>query len=170
MLYFQDTNGRVHAIESAEFTQLLPDGCSEITEAEADAILNPVKPVEQIAALKNEDINAWRLSASYSTFPYGGKLIACDALSRSDIDGVNGYVALYNALPVGFPGAWKATDNTYITIADVATWKLFYSEMVATGAANFAHSQSLKAQMAAIVSDGVMTDDEKRAAIELITW
>jgi uncharacterized membrane protein YccF (DUF307 family) len=169
MRYYKDITDKIHALEDDSPRQPLPDWI-EVTQEEGYAILNPVKSVEQIATLKNADINAWRLSASYSTFPYGGKLIACDALSRSDIDGVNGYVALNNALPAGFPGAWKATDNTYVTVADVATWKLFYAAMVATGAANFAHSQDLKAQMAAIVANGVMTDDEKRAAIELISW
>lgn len=62
---------------------------------------------------------------------------------------MNGYVALYGALPPGFPGAWKAVDNTYLPIANVDAWKVFYTAMVAQGAANFAHAQELKAQLAA---------------------
>ena len=52
-------------------------------------------------------------------------------------------------LPPGFPGAWKADDNSYYLIPDVAAWKVFYTSMVAAGSANFAHAQELKAQLAA---------------------
>lgn len=129
----------------------------------------------QIADAKSKkdlEINAARLAANYSTFTYGGKLIACDALSRSDIDGVNGYVALNNALPPNFPGAWKATDNTYVIIADVTTWKAFYAAMVAVGTTNFLHAQTLKTAIDTIIGDSVTypTTADKIAAIEAITW
>lgn len=108
-----------------------------------------VMSLDEAKAAKNAEINAARAVANTSTFAHGGKAFSCDALSRSDIDGVNGYVALYGALPPGFPGAWKAVDNTYLPIADVDAWKVFYTAMVAQGAANFAHAQELKAQLAA---------------------
>lgn len=109
----------------------------------------PVPTLDEQKAFKNAEINAARAVANTSTFTHGGKTFSCDQLSRSDIDGVNGYVALYGALPPGFPGAWKAVDNTYLPIADVDAWKVFYTAMVAHGAANFAHAQELKAQLAA---------------------
>lgn len=109
----------------------------------------PAPTLDELKAKKNAEINLARASANTSTFPHDGKTFACDALSRSDIDGVNGYVALYGALSPAFHGAWKAADNSYYPIADVAAWKAFYASMVATGAANFAHAQTLKAQLAA---------------------
>lgn len=102
---------------------------------------------------KNTEINEARWKANTSTFEHAGKLIACDQLSRSDIDGVNGYVALYGALPPGWPGGWKAADNTILVIADVAAWKAFYSSMVAAGNANFAYSQTLKASLASATTE-----------------
>lgn len=93
-------------------------------------------------------INAARATANTSTFEHGGKTFSCDQLSRGDIDGVNGEVALTGALPQGFPGAWKAVDNTFLPITDVAAWTAFYRAMVAQGAVNFAHAQQLKAQLA----------------------
>lgn len=102
-----------------------------------------------LKAAKNEEINAARLAANFSTFQHAGKAIACDQLSRSDIDGTNGFVALYGALPPGWPGGWKAVDNTYVAIATVADWKAFYTSMFAAGNANFAHAQALKALLAA---------------------
>lgn len=109
----------------------------------------PVPTLDELKSVKNTEINLARASANTSIFQHDGKTFACDALSRSDIDGVNGYVALYGALQPGFPGAWKAVDNTYLPIADVEAWKVFYTAMVAQGAANFAHAQELKAQLAA---------------------
>lgn len=117
--------------------------------------------LERARAIKTAEINAARSTANTGTFSHGGKAIAVDQLSRSDIDGVNGYVALYGgALPPGFPGAWKAVDNTYLPIADVDAWKAFYTSMIAAGGANFAHAQELKAQLAAA------TTPEQIAAIQ----
>lgn len=97
---------------------------------------------------KNDEINAARWKANTGAFTHAGKAIACDPLSRSDIDGINGYVALNNALPPGWPGGWIAADNTILVIADVTAWKAFYASMVAAGNANFAYSQTLKASLA----------------------
>lgn len=115
----------------------------------------PIDPAHLLALkiAKNDEINAARWAANTGTFGHAGKVIACDQLSRSDIDGVNGYVALYGALPPGWPGGWKAADNTILVIADVAAWKAFYSSMVAAGNANFAYSQTLKASLASATTE-----------------
>lgn len=122
-------------------------------EAERVIVDNPPPPPEptlsELKAKKNLYINASRGFANEQTFSHAGKTFSCDRLSRSDIDGVNGFVTLTGALPPGFPGAWKAVDNTYHPIANVAAWAAFYGAMVATGAAHFAHSESLKAALAA---------------------
>lgn len=113
------------------------------------AFSHPTPDLVALKAAKAEEINAARLAATYSTFTYEGKTISCDQLSRSDIDGVNGYVALNASLPPSWPGAWKAVDNTYVTISDVTAWGAFYASMVAAGTTNFAHSQALKSTLAA---------------------
>ena len=121
----------------------------------------PEVPLADLKAKKNAEINAARLAANLSAFTHAGKQIACDQLSRSDIDGTNGFVALYGALPPGWPGGWKAVDNTYVSIADVAAWRAFYSSMFAAGNANFAKSQALKTQL-----DAATTAEEVAA----IAW
>lgn len=100
-------------------------------------------------ARKNEQINGWRLAANRSTFTHLGKTFACDELSRSDIDGVTSFVTLTGALPPGWPGGWKAVDNTYLAISSVAEWTAFIGSMVSAGNANFGRAQALKAQLAA---------------------
>jgi hypothetical protein len=115
--------------------------------------------ITTIKAAKNVQINVWRASANLSTFPYNGKLIACDALSRSDIDGVANHIALFGTFPEGFPGAWKATDNTFIPMTDIDAFKEMYAAMTAQGTANFSYSQELKAALA------TATTQEEIAAI-----
>lgn len=110
---------------------------------------------------KKQEINASRLQANFSTFLHDGKVIACDQLSRSDIDGVNGYVGINGTLPPGFPGAWKAVDNSYLVIGSVDAWKAFYLSMYNAGLGHFMKSQQLKAQV-----DACTTAEE----IEAIKW
>lgn len=149
MPFYKDQQNHVHFLDDAAFAYVLPPGSVEISDEEAEALRNPPPALADIKAAKNAEINAARAAANTGTFIHDGKAFSCDALSRSDIDGMNGYVALYDALPPGFPGAWKADDNSYYPIASVAAWKAFYASMVAAGTENFAHSEALKAQLAA---------------------
>lgn len=96
---------------------------------------------------KKQEINAARLEDNFSTFVHNEKVIACDQLSRSDIDGVNGYVGINGTLPPDFPGAWKAKDDSYLLIPSVEAWKDFYLSMYNAGLSHFMKSQQLKAQV-----------------------
>lgn len=107
------------------------------------------RTLADIKALKNDAINRARAAANGSFFVFQGKQIAVDPLSRSDIDAAHGAILMLQAMPPGWPGAWKSMDNTYVLIPDIATWGQFYGTMVATGTANFNHSQTLKAQLLA---------------------
>lgn len=118
-------------------------------------------PLEQLKAAKNAEINAARLAANRSGFRFADGLISTDELSRSDIDGVNGTVTLTGAFPAGWPGVWKADDNSYVPLPDIQTWTQFYAAMAARGAVNFAISERLKARLALAGSS---------AEIEAIGW
>ncbi|OON62277.1 hypothetical protein B0920_02020 [Massilia sp. KIM] len=109
----------------------------------------PAPNLDLLKAAKNEEINSWRAAANLSTFPHAGKLIACDTLSRSDIDGVANHIALFGAFPDGFPGAWKATDNTFIPLADIQAFRAMYASMTTQGTRNFVRAQELKSALAA---------------------
>ena len=113
------------------------------------AWVDPVISVADLKAAKNQAINLARAAANSSFFMFQGKRIAVDQLSRSDIDAAHGSILMLQALPPGWPGGWKSMDNEIVLIPDVATWAQFYGTMVATGTANFNHSQALKAQLAA---------------------
>lgn len=119
------------------------------------------RTLPEIKEAKNREINAARLLANRTGFLFAGKLIASDELSRGDIDAVAAIVARTGALPAGWPGAWKATDNSFVPIVTVAAWDAFYGAMYAAGLQNFATAQGLKAQLA---------DASTPAEIDSITW
>lgn len=117
------------------------------------------RSLTELKALKNSEINEARMSANRGSFEFAGHPIACDELSRSDIDGMNGIVTLTGALPLGFGGQWKADDNTYVAIPDVTTWVGMYAAMVTQGQANFVKSETLKYAL------GLATTAEEVAAV-----
>jgi hypothetical protein len=119
------------------------------------------RTLDEIKIAKNSYLNEARLAANQTSFLFSGKSIAVDQLSRGDIDAVNGVVTLTNEMPAGWQGAWKAIDNTYVSLPDKAAWIMFYKAMVGQGSANFAHSQALKARVAAATTI---------AQVEAIVW
>jgi hypothetical protein len=124
----------------------------QVVEKTPEQLAQDAQALSDQRTAKNDQINAWRAEANLSTFPHAGKQIACDALSRSDIDGVANNIALSGGFPSGFPMAWKATDNTFIQLADVDAFKAMYASMTAQGTENFNHAQALKARLAAASS------------------
>lgn len=113
-----------------------------------------------LADLKEERtryVNTARLAANQSYFTHQGKRVAVDGLSRSDIDGVNGELTNTGDFPLGWPGAWKCLDNTWLPITTIGQWKAFYSSMVRQGTTNFGIAQSLKAQIEAATTPEEVT-------------
>ncbi len=123
----------------------------QVVEPVEDQVLFTIQDIpdslEKAKLDKSERINRARIAANTSTFTYAGKYFAVDPLSRSDIDGTQGYILANNSFPPSWPGAWKAVDNTYAIIPDIATWNLFYAAMVNQGLSNFLHAQGLKTQL-----------------------
>ena len=113
----------------------------------------PRQDLTTLKAKKNSQINTWRAFANQSVFTHGGKVIACDQLSRSDIDAVAGSVAMNGTFPVGFPLAWKAVDNSYLSLPDVAAFKAMYNSMTLQGTINFGRSQELKTMLSSATSE-----------------
>lgn len=119
------------------------------------------RTLEQAKFAKNLEINKSRAEANSSTFTFGGKQIAADDLSMKDIQSVNGDVQNYGSFAAGWPGVWKAVDNTYVLIQDVTTWHQFYRAMVQQGTVNFIYSQQLKGHLAAATT---------LAQVDAINW
>lgn len=130
-----------------------------VTPAEVNGVLRkqweviaftPAEVEAVIAAEKdrvNSSINEARLRANNGFFMHQGKKIACDQLSRSDIDGMQGIILSLGGLPPGWIGYWKTTDNERISIATLNDWKSFYASMYTQGMAHFGHAQFLKSRL-----------------------
>lgn len=160
MKHFKKPDNTVWAFElDGSQDHLITDDMMAISELEVNALLAP--SLANLKTAKAAAINQARLTANFTTFQHEGKTFACDALSRSDIDGTNGTMTLTGGFPPGWPGGWKAVDNTYIQITTRLQWEAFYLAMCAQGATNFGHAQGLKATLAAA------TTAEQVAAI---TW
>lgn len=110
---------------------------------------------------KNTEINYEWDKSNQSGFEYLNKVFSTDPSSRSDIDGINGYIAIYGVFPDNWIGIWKAKDNTFITMSTVEEWKSFYSAMVSKGTANYLKAQTLKT---------TLKDAETYQDIEDIHW
>lgn len=119
--------------------EILPDD-TIIAEKAAAALLNA-------KFRKNDEINKWREEANASYFEHAGKKIAFGAVDFKDISIMAGYVGLFNALPINFPGGWKTMDNGYVPISNVAAFKAFYTSLMNQGTANFGRSQFLKGKI-----------------------
>jgi hypothetical protein len=126
----------------------------------ADGILD-TRTLAEAQAARRTYINQEWARADSGSFTYAGKEIACDQQSRGHIESMNGHITLFGAFPAGWPGQWKARDNTFATIADADAWKAFYGAMIAQGLQHFAKAQTLKAQIDAATSI---------AAVDAITW
>lgn len=158
-------------VDSLDFMPGLADAdlggaIGDTYDAETGLFTPPTGPDYDIADDKfalNAEINAWREAINYTTFPHAGKLIACDTLSRSDIDAVANNIALFGAFPASFPGAWKATDNSYIVQPTVDDFKAMFADMTAQGAANFNQAQTWKVQAAEATTQAEI--DAIRAAL-----
>lgn len=133
-------------------TQKLPNNNKNLSFDYTTNTWVDLRDITSIKNIKLSDINLWRTTANQGYFTFSNKQIACDQLSKDDINGVNGEVSLTGALPDNFPMAWKCIDNTYVPIPDVATWTLFYKAMVQQGTTNFLHAQELKAAVASATS------------------
>lgn len=111
--------------------------------------------------LKNEQINDWREAANETTFPYLGKHIRCDGLSKMDLLGAAMNIALTGALPANWPGGWKAVDNSVILISAPEDFAPLFAAFTAQGTANFNYAQQLKQQLA---------DATTAEEVDAITW
>lgn len=119
----------------------------EISEYHADQEAYAQSVFPNAVQAKIIEINeAWE-AANKTTFTHNGFVIECDPVSRYNIDAVATTIGMTGELPAGFPGFWKALNNTKLSISNANDFRNMYASMVAQGTLNFAKAQQLKATL-----------------------
>jgi hypothetical protein len=90
MPHYKDFNNGLHFIDDASFAHLLPEGCVEITEAEAEA-LRPVPPEPTYAELRAAEYPDYR---DY-----------LDGVVKNDQAQIDAYIAACQAVKDKYPKA-----------------------------------------------------------------
>lgn len=103
--------------------------------------------LDDLKVTKRAEINAAYRLANDTSFTYDGKEFQADAHAMKQITVTHGGIVGRGALKPDWSGYWKAMDNSYVPIPDVATWWAFYDAIEATGQANFDRAQELKARV-----------------------
>lgn len=134
-------------VESLDFLPGLLDASlgGVMGDHQVDGVFcKPIADLSKAKSLKNVQINQWREQANGSSFVFGGKHIAADDLSTKYILVTNAKILNRGGLPADWLGKWKAIDNTYVDILNIADWHDFIDAMYNQGQTNFIHSQQLK--------------------------
>jgi len=142
MAFYKDTENKVHFLEDVAFEHLLPDGCLEISNAEAAAIQKPT--ADQAKTAKWEAIKVERDHRTENGgYKVGTKWFHSDQKSRSQQLGL---VLLGANIPANLQ--WKTMDGTFVTMTQALA-----QQILASGAASdqaiFVAAETHKAAMEA---------------------
>lgn len=159
MPYFKDASGGLHFLSNEDIANggaaLLPSGCTEITDAQAQAIQNPSMTLAQaqsgqIASLVSAYQNAIQQPVSYTSKGGITKTFQADTGSQ---DTLAKELAIYSQPGATIPSGyyWVAADNTQVpfTLADLQGLTL---AMGAQGWTAFSNLQTKKAAVLAATS------------------
>jgi len=111
MALHKDLNGNIHDDMDGAALHLLPAGCIEITQAEADALLAPT--LKEVRAKQIGIIEAAYISEKEAPITYAGHVFQADAGS------VELMTQVASSLPAGAGIGWYDIDNIEVSLTDV---------------------------------------------------
>ena len=111
MALHKDLNGNIHDDMDGAALHLLPAGCIEITQAEADALLAPA--LKEVRAKQIGIIEAAYISEKEAPITYAGHVFQADAGS------VELMTQVASALPAGTGIGWYDITNIEVPLTDV---------------------------------------------------
>lgn len=142
MPFFKDKTGALHLLDDATFTNLLPEGSVEITDAEAAVLQKPT--IEQAKAAKWDAIKAERdRRTEQGGYKVGTKWFHSDQKSRSQQLGL---VLLGANIPANLQ--WKTMDGSFVTMTQQLAGQVLAAAAAsdqAIFAAAEAHRQAMEA-------------------------
>lgn len=120
-----------------------PSGSHKLVIQGDTVVWHDPRTFEQIQNDKRLEIDGWRLKANSEGFTYQGKRVSTDTLSMLDISNAASQISSLQAMPLDWPGGWKAKEG-FIPISTVAEWNAFFNAMYSQGLANFNKARALK--------------------------
>ena len=127
MTLHKDLNGNIHDDMDGTAINMLPSGCVQITDAQADAIRNPLPTLAQAQAARIADVTTLQNAKLYSNipaaFPSGTKIIQM----RNSEDWVNFLTAITDA------SLLAGSDQVSFRTLDNVTQALTAAQLIAIG-------------------------------------
>ena len=111
MTLHKDANGNIHDDMDGAALHLLPAGCVEITQAEADALRAPT--LEEVRSKQISIIESAYITAKEAPITYAGHVFQADAGS------VELMTQVASALPSGSGIGWYDIANIEVPLTDV---------------------------------------------------
>lgn len=118
MPYYKDLAGNLHFLDNADFSDLLPSGAIQLTDAEAVAMHTPTP--EQVKTRQWDAIKAERDRRKAGGVKVGAKWFHSDDGSRIQQMGL---VMMGASIPTGMQ--WKTMDGTFITMTQALAASVF---------------------------------------------
>lgn len=144
MPHFKDKNSGLYFLDDAAFAYLLPEGCVEITDAEATILQKPT--VAQAKTAKWEAIKVERdHRAENGGYKVGTKWFHSDQKSRSQQLGL---VLLGASIPANLQ--WKTMDGSFVTMTQQLAGQVL-ADAAASDQAIFAVAEQHRIAMEASV-------------------
>lgn len=86
MPYYKDTDGGVHFLDSADYENLLPAGCTQISDAEAAELVAPgPEPLDALRDRALELLPAWEKAERAAGIEHAGKRWLTTSAALQDI-------------------------------------------------------------------------------------
>lgn len=158
MPHYKTLDNKVHFLDGAAFEYVLPTGCIQITDIQANEILNPPKPLTTLKTEKIAQIDAAYNAAIQQDISYMGTTFQADEDSQSIL--TKTLVTLNGAGSAPADWAWKDANNNMVPMTLAETNGLAMA-MLARGWPEFQLRDARKKAVAAATTD---------AEVAAVTW
>ncbi|WP_193583918.1 DUF4376 domain-containing protein [Laribacter hongkongensis] len=140
MPYYKDNNGGVHFLDSADYESLLPNGCIQISDAEASELLAPEpEPLDALRDRALELLPAWEKSERASGIGHAGQRWLTTSAALQDIRDV----LLAGAVP---NEQWVTADRQIVPLTFTELQSLWQA-ITARGAAIYQRRLEMEQQI-----------------------
>ncbi|MCG9005143.1 DUF4376 domain-containing protein [Laribacter hongkongensis] len=141
MPYYKDSSGGVHFLDSADYESLLPNGCTQISDAEAAELLAPEpEPLDALRDRALSSLPAWEKSERAAGIEHAGQRWLTTSAALQDIRDV--------LLAGAVPGEQWVTADRQIVPMTLPELQSLWQAITARGAAIYQRRLEMEQQIA----------------------